>query len=184
MYRIPWPTWACATSPARHWAEQMNRKTNAGNEGQSSFSCASNSSLEPVPALTTATCCSHAVPPFVLWLQVSGATCTWYTFKPRMAYRVWTGSLSKNADIYMKLTYICFTEWQGNPHHLLEDESSCSIAICTHNGNKSIRIEQSTSLDLFCGALNKEFSFSLAHTFAHWLVHMIVILLNVFHSIS
>lgn len=51
------------------------------------FSCTSNSSLEPVPALTTATCCSHAVPPSVPWLQVSGATCTWVTFKPRIAYR-------------------------------------------------------------------------------------------------
>lgn len=76
------------------------------NEGQSSFSCASNSTLEPVPALTTSKCCSHAIPPSVPWLQVRGATCTWYTFKPRMAYRVWIGSLSQSVHIYMKLTYI------------------------------------------------------------------------------
>lgn len=112
--RIPWPTSACATLPARHWAgERMKGKPvqrvkwgRERNEGQSSFSCASNSTLEPVPALTTSKCCSHAIPPSVPWLQVRGATCTWYTFKPRMAYRVWIGSLSQSVHIYMKLTYI------------------------------------------------------------------------------
>lgn len=78
----------------------------AANEGQSSFSCASNSTLEPAPTLTTATRCCHAVPPSVPWLQVSGATCTWYTFKPRTAYRVWRGRLSKCPHLYEDYIYL------------------------------------------------------------------------------
>lgn len=82
-------------------------------------------------------------------------------------YRVWIRSLSKSVHIYMKLTYICFTEWQGNPYHLLEDESSCWIGICAHNGNKSTRTERSTSLGLFCSPLGREFSLSLRHISLH-----------------
>lgn len=121
-YRIPWPTSACATSPARHWAgEQMNRKTSTGG-GSGGGQGIKDKAVFLV----------QVTPPyslFLAWQQLHVAAMLFHHLSPgcksqvqhgsgthlsqEWPYGVWIGSLSKSVHIYMKLTYICFTEWQG-----------------------------------------------------------------------